>query len=393
MQAFFDAFRHYITPGDILVLAVSGGVDSMVLLDLVLANHPRDNIVVAHFDHSLRGVESDNDRLFIADFCEKWNIHFEVEKIDINSLAQEEKMSIEMAARKYRYIFLEEIAQKYWAKYILTAHHLDDRIETAMFNLIRGTKFGGIHALSFLSSRRDPFQNHIWVENSQNCLKKWKRDLPTRGILTPSTSLRSDKTEKWGIFRPLLHISKSDILAYAKEKNIEYREDSTNTDTAYLRNHLRHTVLPEFERINPEYRRSIERFVGYSGEVQNWIDEQVREWLIIQAESIKQKASSRKPKKSNVQIGELNIQDQSPITNHQSLFSFLIPDFRGQSRFFQREIVRYLYEEANDGTIWLSEWLIEELIRFITEGSNSYGVREVKKLRLERRGEKLSIPK
>lgn len=393
MQAFFDAFRHYITPGDILVLAVSGGVDSMVLLDLVLANHPRDNIVVAHFDHSLRGVESDNDRLFIADFCEKWNIHFEVEKIDINSLAQEEKMSIEMAARKYRYIFLEEIAQKYWAKYILTAHHLDDRIETAMFNLIRGTKFGGIHALSFLSSRRDPFQNHIWVENSQNCLKKWKRDLPTRGILTPSTSLRSDKTEKWGIFRPLLHISKSDILAYAKEKNIEYREDSTNTDTAYLRNHLRHTVLPEFERINPEYRRSIERFVGYSGEVQNWIDEQVREWLIIQAESIKQKASSRKPKKSNVQIGELNIQDQSPITNHQSLFSFLIPDFREQSRFFQREIVRYLYEEANDGTIWLSEWLIEELIRFITEGSNSYGVREVKKLRLERRGEKLSIPK
>ncbi len=389
MQAFFDAFRQHITPGDILVLAVSGGVDSMVLLDLVLANHPRDNIVVAHFDHSLRGVESDNDRLFIANYCEKWYIHFEVEKMDINTLAQEEKMSIEMAARKYRYIFLEEIAQKYWAKYILTAHHLDDRIETAMFNLIRGTKFGGIHALSFLSSRRDPFQNHIWVENSQNCLKKWKRDLPTRGILTPSTSLRSDKTEKWGIFRPLLHISKSDILAYAKEKNIEYREDSTNTDTAYLRNHLRHTVLPEFERINPEYRRSIERFVEYSGEVQNWIDEQVREWLIIQAESIKQKASSRKPKKSNVQIGELNIQDQSPITNHQSLFSFLIPDFRGQSRFFQREIVRYLYEEANDGTIWLSEWLIEELIRFITEGSNSYGVREVKKLRLERRGERI----
>lgn len=389
MQAFFDAFRQYITPGDILVLAVSGGVDSMVLLDLVLANHPRDNIVVAHFDHSLRGVESDNDRLFIANYCEKWNIHFEVEKMDINTLAQEEKMSIEMAARKYRYDFLHQIAEKYQAKYILTAHHLDDRIETAMFNLIRGTKFGGIHALSFLSSRRDPFQNHIWVENSQNCLKKWKRDLPTRGILTPSTSLRSDKTEKWGIFRPLLHISKSDILAYAKEKNIEYREDSTNTDTAYLRNHLRHTVLPEFERINPEYRRSIERFVEYSGEVQNWIDEQVREWLLIQAEGIKQKALSRKYQKSNVQIGELNIQDQSPITNHQSLFSFLIPDFRGQSRFFQREIVRYLYEEANDGTIWLSEWLIEELIRFITEGSNSYGVREVKKLRLERRGERV----
>ena len=119
-------------------------------------------------------------------------------------------------------------------------------------------------------------------------------------------------------------------------------------------------MLPEFERINPEYRRSIERFVEYSGEVQNWIDEQVREWLIIQAESIKQKASNRKHQTESLKSSnhELLIQNQEPrtkngepLTIHQSLFSFLIPDFRGQSRFFQREIVRYLYEEANDGTI------------------------------------------
>ncbi len=125
----------------------------MVMLNLILANHPRENIMVAHFDHSLRGVESDEDRLFIADFCNKRNLIIETEKMDIVVLAEEEKMSIEMAARKYRYMFLRKVAAKYRAKYILTAHHLDDRIETAMFNLIRGTKFGGIHALSLTSAR------------------------------------------------------------------------------------------------------------------------------------------------------------------------------------------------------------------------------------------------
>lgn len=71
MQVFFDTFSKYILPEDILILAVSGGVDSMVLLDLVLRNHPKEQIIVAHFDHSLRGIESDEDSIFIADFCEK----------------------------------------------------------------------------------------------------------------------------------------------------------------------------------------------------------------------------------------------------------------------------------------------------------------------------------
>ncbi len=344
MQAFLDTFSKYIIPEDILILAVSGWVDSMVLLDLVLRNHPKEQIIVAHFDHSLRGVESDEDRLFIADFCEKRNIRFEVEKTDITSLAGEEKMSIEMAARKYRYIFLHEIAEKYQAKYIFTAHHLDDRIETAMFNLIRGTKLGGIVALSEIQNSK--FKIHNGEELAR-------------------------------IFRPLLHIQKSQILEYAREQSIDYHEDSTNTDTTYLRNHLRHTVLPEFERINPEYRRAIENLIEYSGEVQDWIDDQVREWLYIQAESFKNKSL------------EFPHQNQESRILNQSPFLFLIPDFREQPQFFQREVVRYLYEEANAGTIWLSEWLIEELIRFITEGSNSYGIREVKKLRLERRGERI----
>ena len=221
--------------------------------------------------------------------------------MDISTLAQEEKMSIEMAARKYRYIFLHEIAEKYVAKYILTAHHLDDRIETAMFNLIRGTKLGGIVALSEIQNPKSKIQNGEEVAR---------------------------------IFRPLLHVQKTTILQYTQEHQIDYREDSTNTDTVYLRNHLRHNILTEFERINPEYRRAIENFIEYTGEVQNWIDTQVKQWI-----------ENQKSK----------IQHSQKVQKNGTEYLFLISDFQSVSPFFQREVMRYLYEVANSGTIGLSE--------------------------------------
>jgi tRNA(Ile)-lysidine synthase len=152
-QKFLETFSKHIKSDDTIVLAVSGGVDSMVLMGLVLGVHHRERVIIAHFDHSLRGDESDGDREFIANFCDKNNLKFEMEKMDIMKHAKDQKMSVENAARKYRYEFLFRVAEKYHARYILTAHHADDRIETAMFNLIRGTKLGGIHALSLLSAR------------------------------------------------------------------------------------------------------------------------------------------------------------------------------------------------------------------------------------------------
>ncbi len=113
----------------------------MVLLDIVLAKISHKNIFVAHFNHGLRGEESDGDEIFVKNFCEKNNIAFFSEKQDIAQIAKTEKESIEATARKYRYNFFKKIYKKTKALSLLTAHHLDDRIETAMFNLIRGTKF------------------------------------------------------------------------------------------------------------------------------------------------------------------------------------------------------------------------------------------------------------
>ncbi len=120
----------------------------MTLLSLILSVHPREKIIVAHFDHSLRSTESDADRELVAEICKKENIICEFTKMDIGRLAEQEKMSIESIARRERYRFLESVRQKYDARYIITAHHRDDQIETAIFNLLRGSKLGGIHALS-----------------------------------------------------------------------------------------------------------------------------------------------------------------------------------------------------------------------------------------------------
>lgn len=215
----------------------------MVMFDLVKRIHPRAHIIVAHFDHSLRGDESDVDREFIANICDNENITFEVKKMDISTLAQSEKMSIEMSARKYRYDFLVRVAEKYGARAILTAHHLDDRIETMLFNLIRGSKLAGITALAPVSDIEDSI-----------------------------------------LIRPLLDVSKSEIYTYAREHHLEFREDSTNVDTTYLRNYLRQGVLPLFEKVNPHYRRALADLIGYSEEMIAYIDTQIIAWLQQQEE-------------------------------------------------------------------------------------------------------------
>jgi tRNA(Ile)-lysidine synthetase-like protein len=312
MWEFFYTFSKYIKLTDTLILAVSGGVDSMVLFDMVIRNHPREKIIVAHFDHSLRWTESDGDRDLVANICNRENIQFEVEKMDIATIANDEKMSIEAVARKYRYRFLERVAEKYSAKYILTAHHLDDRIETAMFNLIRGTKLGGIHAL-------------------------WELKI---------------KNEQLNIIRPFIYALKSEILEYAWEKHIEYREDSSNMSTDYQRNHLRLEVLPRFEKINPEYRQSIQNFIEYTEDLKLWIDSEIANFLW-----------ERK--------------------------SFSVKDFGEKSSFFQKEIIRYIYEQANSGTIGLSEGNIEELLRYVLT-ANGGTEKKIGNLMLTKRWQEIS---
>lgn len=182
-----------IEPGT-YVVAVSGGVDSMVLLDLLV--HKKSlKLIVAHYDHGIRD-DSNKDRNLVQSASDKYGLPFVFDEGNLGSDTSE------AAAREARYKFLAKVRLAASAKAIITAHHQDDLIETAIINILRGTNRRG---LSSLKSRPD-------------------------------------------ILRPLLHIPKSDLLGYAKTQNIKWHEDSTNTDETYLRNYVRKNILPRFSQ-------------------------------------------------------------------------------------------------------------------------------------------------
>ena len=172
------------------VLAVSGGVDSMVLLNL-LSNLDGVKLVVAHFNHGIR-TDSYLDEKLVSETAEQLGLAFEGRRAALGGKTGED------AARRARYNFLEKVRQKHKAKAIITAHHQDDLIETALINLARGTNRRGLTAIS---------------------------DNPK-------------------IVRPLLSMPKTEIRQYAESNNLHWREDTTNQNTDYLRNHIRLIVLP-----------------------------------------------------------------------------------------------------------------------------------------------------
>ncbi len=189
-----------------ILLAVSGGVDSVVLAHL--CKIAKLDFTLAHCNFNLRDEESDADEDFVAALAKKMNLALFVENFDTEQYAKDNSLSIQMAARDLRYEWFEELRLKHQFDFILTAHHANDSLETFFINLIRGT---GLEGLS--------------------------------GINADSNY----------IIRPLLNFSRKEILAYAEENKISWREDSTNASTKYLRNKIRHELVPVLEEINPQF--------------------------------------------------------------------------------------------------------------------------------------------
>ncbi|WP_432411088.1 tRNA lysidine(34) synthetase TilS [Rasiella sp. SM2506] len=186
-----------------LLVACSGGLDSVVLTHLL--HTLKYNIAIAHCNFSLRGKESDGDALFTENLAETLGVPFYSETFDTKTFAKDYKLSTQMAARELRYQWFEQVAENFDYTYILTAHHVDDDLETFFINLSRGTGLKGLTGI--------PKQN-----------------------------------EK--IVRPLLPFSREDILKFAKDQNMYWREDSSNAKTDYLRNQLRIEVLPKYKNVS-----------------------------------------------------------------------------------------------------------------------------------------------
>ncbi|WP_456437676.1 tRNA lysidine(34) synthetase TilS [Psychroserpens sp.] len=211
-----------------LLIAVSGGLDSVVLAQLCHAL--KFDITLAHCNFKLRGKESDLDENFVLKLGDKLDVEVFVENSDTETYAETEKLSIQMAARELRYNWFFDLAENLNFDYILTAHHADDNLETFLINLTRGTGLNGLTGIP---------------EINEN------------------------------IVRPLLSFTRDQLEIYVNENNIKWREDSSNASDKYLRNKLRHQVIPHLKEVNPEMLQNFKNTLEHLNDSADIVDESV----------------------------------------------------------------------------------------------------------------------
>ncbi|MDD5150047.1 MAG: tRNA lysidine(34) synthetase TilS [Flavobacterium sp.] len=212
--------------GKKLLLATSGGLDSMVMADLF--RKMNFEIAIAHCNFQLRGLESFGDQNFVQDFAETNKIQSFITQFDTEAFAKDYKLSTQVAARELRYSWFYELLETKNYDYILTAHHADDNLETFLIHLVRGTGLDGLTGI--------PAQN--------------------------------DK-----VIRPFLIFSRQEIENYAKTNTIEWREDSSNASDKYLRNKIRHNLVPVLKELNPDFLSTFQKTQNYLQESQTMVED------------------------------------------------------------------------------------------------------------------------
>jgi len=233
-------------PGARYLIGVSGGRDSVTLLD-ALVDLGYKKLIVCHLNHKLRKA-SDADARFVGKLVATYNktivgqahLDFELGSVNVAALAKKKKMSIEVAAREARYSFFAEVATRCRCHTIFLAHHADDLVETFLINLFRGTGLTGLAAM---------------------------REVATRGIDDVDLT----------IVRPLLSIWRDEIDSYVREHRLKFREDASNKNLLPLRNRIRRRVIPYLQKtLVRNIRQNIWRTATIAAEEENWIDNQMR---------------------------------------------------------------------------------------------------------------------
>ena len=242
--------RALLPAGCTVLCAVSGGADSVCLLDLV-RRLGDVTVLCAHFDHGIRGAESARDAAFVEALCEEWGIPFFLGRGDVPVYAREHGLSLETAARELRYAFLERTAEAQGAGVIATAHNLNDNAETILFRMARGTGLGGLAGI------------------------------PAR---------------RGSIVRPLLKTPRRDIEDYLAARNIPHVEDSTNAETDAARNRIRLDVLPALESIHPGAAAGIARMSETLAEDEAFLASLAEEKLALWGDAIPGKELRSLPK-------------------------------------------------------------------------------------------------
>lgn len=229
MQSRFVDFirdNNLASGSDKLLLGVSGGIDSMVMLSLF--RKAGFSVAVAHCNFSLRGDESDGDERLVIQECEVNGIELHRVKFETESYAEEHKLSIQVAARNLRYDWFNKLCSEFGYTRIAIAHNRDDVAETLVLNLTRGTGLKGLSGIKVINGK---------------------------------------------VIRPLLFASRDEITRYAVQNAVSFRNDSSNASVKYARNRIRHNVLPELERLNPSVKKSIVETAKHVNEAWNLVED------------------------------------------------------------------------------------------------------------------------
>lgn len=217
LYRFIDTVEQYrlLKEDDHLLVGISGGADSVCLLDLLQLIAPRYKLRISgiHINHGIRD-NADRDEMFVRDLTQQWNIRLVVVKIDTPSFARKHGMSLETAARHLRYFHYQRTAKKLACDKVALGHTADDNLETVVHNLVRGT---GLRGLCGIPVCRDIF------------------------------------------IRPLIRVTRKEVRSYLEAKSLKWVEDETNTDLKYTRNLIRMQIIPVMEKINPAVRENVLR--------------------------------------------------------------------------------------------------------------------------------------
>lgn len=264
--------RRLFRRGENILVAVSGGLDSMALLGALhaLAGKWRWRIVVAHFNHQLRGRASDADERLVRQAAAKRKWPVVVGRADVSAFAQRAKLSVEMAARKLRHEFFARAAKERNILSVALAHHADDQVELFFLRLLRGAGSEGLAGMKWLSA------------------SPWAK------------SVR--------LVRPLLGFTKEELREFARENKIRFREDATNFSTDFLRNRIRHELLPRLRKnYQPSLNRTILRTMEILGAEAEFVGKAARTWERRQFTGAKRqpKPADRTPARREVDFAQL----------------------------------------------------------------------------------------
>ena len=270
--------RHLLPDGAGAVVAVSGGVDSMVLLHVLhdLAARHQWKLVVAHFNHQLRGKEAEADERFVKRVALKLKLRFESARSDVKKFAAAQRVSVEMGARQLRHRFLAKTARKWRLQHVLLAHHADDQVELFFVRSLRGSGAQGLGGMEF--SAPSP---------------------PDRNIT---------------LHRPLLGIWKSELLAHAEARGISFRHDTTNDSTDILRNRIRHQLLPLLRKdFQPQVDRLVLRSMNLMRDESDFVTREAVKWM--------------KTRRTKTKFEQLHVALQRRIIQRGLLANGIVPTF------------------------------------------------------------------